>query len=148
MVLLSVSVSMQVEKQIKSNRLAFKENSFLDDAALRKKAVRAIMSYHPLWLRLGIDTVLNRRTFQEGDLDNINIVSSADLEAVVREELLSDSTLLVCPMMFQSFTTASVCQPLKKGRWICSCTAHVCFHTCYFSFSQTASADTCREEHL
>lgn len=86
---------LQVEQQIKANRLSFKENSFLDDAALRKKAVRAIMSYHPLWLRLGIDTVLNRRTFQEGDLDNIGAVSSADLEAVVREELLSDTTLLV-----------------------------------------------------
>jgi hypothetical protein len=94
-------VLVQVEQQIKAKRLSFKENSFLDDAALRKKAVRAVMSYHPLWLRLGIDTVLNRRTFQEGDLENVSAVSHADLEAVVREELLSDSTLLVCtPCVF------------------------------------------------
>lgn len=53
-----------------------------------------------MWLRLGIDTVLNRRTFQEGELDNIGAVSSADLEAVVREELLSDTTLLVCTTIF------------------------------------------------
>jgi hypothetical protein len=86
----------QIEEQIKAGKLALKENSLLDDAALRKLVVRALMSYHPLWLRLGIDTVLNRRTFEEGDGHTMATANAADLEAVLREEFLSDRALLVC----------------------------------------------------
>jgi hypothetical protein len=85
----------QIEEQMKAGKLALKENSLLDDAALRKMVVRALMSYHPLWLRLGIDTVLNRRTFEDEGVDMMANPNAADLEAVLREEFLSDRTLLV-----------------------------------------------------
>lgn len=86
----------RVEAQIKGGQLAFRENSLLEDANLRKRAVGALMCVHPFWLQLGIDTVLNRRTFHDtGDDGAVCIVHPADLEAVVREEFLSDVSLMV-----------------------------------------------------
>ena len=73
-----------------------KEGTLLDDGALRKRVVRALMSYHPLWLRLAVEGVLNRRVFEEPEGgDGCARAEAADLEAVLREELLSDRALLV-----------------------------------------------------
>jgi hypothetical protein len=87
---------LQVENQIQIGRLAFKDNSLLDDAALRKKAIRALLCYHPFWLCLGMETVLNRRMFHDPSAAERGVTGDHDLEAVLREEFLSDSSLLVC----------------------------------------------------
>lgn len=89
---------MQVEEQIKLGRLAFKENSLLDDAALRKKAIRALLCYHPFWLSLAMETVLNRRLFMDPGTSQRGVTGDHDLEAVLRDDFLSDATLLVCPL--------------------------------------------------
>jgi hypothetical protein len=92
----TITMHVQVEQQVKSGRLAFRENSMLDDAALRNTALSALMSYHPFWLRLGMETVLNRRIFQDAQDDQVEaVVSSADLAAVLREEFLSEAVLQV-----------------------------------------------------
>lgn len=88
-------VDAQIEEQIKLGRLALKDNSLLDDAALRKRAVRALLCYHPFWLSLGLETVLNRRMFHDPSGSQRGVTGDHDLEAVLREEFLSDSTLLV-----------------------------------------------------
>jgi len=77
--------------------------SLLDDGSLRKKAVQALMSYNPFWLHLAIDTVLNRRTFQDDVALESGAVSASDLEAVIREEFLSDTTLLVRNEIYSRF---------------------------------------------
>lgn len=94
---------MQIEQRIKADRLSFRENSLLDDGSLRKKAVQALMSYNPFWLHLAIDTVLNRRTFQDDVALESGAVSASDLEAVIREEFLSDTTLLVRNEIYSRF---------------------------------------------
>lgn len=100
---------LQVESQIQIGRLAFKDNSLLDDAALRKKAIRALLCYHPFWLCLGMETVLNRRMFHDPSAAEKGVTGDHDLEAVLREEFLSDSSLLVrsqvchpCPLCLVS----------------------------------------------
>lgn len=87
---------MQCRESIESGRLSFRENCLLDDASLRRQAVRALQSYHSFWLCLAMETVLGRQLFTPQALSQRVVRDDADIEAILRDELLSDVRLRVC----------------------------------------------------
>lgn len=54
------------------------------DVALRFKAIQAVMSYDPFWLRLGLEAVLGA---------SVEEASEGALQEVVEKQLLHDSHL-------------------------------------------------------
>eukprot|EP00897_Mesotaenium_endlicherianum_P006778 jgi/Mesen1/6128/ME000313S05251 len=86
----TIATMLKVEQHIDAGLIKLRSNCpLLADVALHRKAIRTLMSYHPFWLRLGMEAVLRDAL----PVPNVPGAVDSTLEACIEHKLLGLSHL-------------------------------------------------------
>jgi len=90
-------VMMRVEARVDQGQLRLRDEALqLSDVAVRGRTVAALLSYHPFWLRLGLEVVTQRAVGGSGGGRGVSLVAAGgeeDLRGFVLEHFLGDEDL-------------------------------------------------------